>query len=210
FITHDLNEAMFLGDRIAVMRDGKIVQVGTPNDILTDPANDYVAQFVQDVDRARVLSAADVMERPQAVVAANAGPRAALRTMRDLQTSASFVTSRDRKLLGVVFAADVLRLVRKGADTLEGALHPTPAFVAEDQLIVNVLEMAVDSPLPVAVVDAEERLVGVVPRVTLLAALASTTPETDQVDIIVPPDPVSTADINAALEATADSGEVSR
>lgn len=90
------------------------------------------------------------------------------------------------------------------------ALHPTPAFVAEDQLIVNVLEMAVDSPLPVAVVDAEERLVGVVPRVTLLAALASTTPETDQVDIIVPPDPVSTADINAALEATADSGEVSR
>ena len=210
FITHDLNEAMFLGDRIAVMRDGKIVQVGTPNDILTDPANDYVAQFVQDVDRARVLSAADVMERPQAVVAANAGPRAALRTMRDLQTSASFVTSRDRKLLGVVFAADVLRLVRKGADTLEGALHPTPAFVAEDQLIVNVLEMAVDSPLPVAVVDAEDRLVGVVPRVTLLAALASTTPETDQVDIIVPPDPVSTADINAALEATADSGEVSR
>ena len=73
FITHDLNEAMFLGDRIAVMRDGRIVQVGTPNDILTDPANDYVAQFVQDVDRARVLSAGDVMERPRAVVPATAG-----------------------------------------------------------------------------------------------------------------------------------------
>src|SRR5690606_28891462 len=54
FITHDLNEAMFLGDRIAVMRDGRIVQIGSPEDILTDPANDYVAQFVQDVDRARV------------------------------------------------------------------------------------------------------------------------------------------------------------
>ncbi|MBN9613027.1 MAG: betaine/proline/choline family ABC transporter ATP-binding protein, partial [Actinobacteria bacterium] len=70
FITHDLNEAMFLGDRIAVMRDGRVVQVGTPNDILTDPANDYVAQFVQDVDRARVLTAGDVMEPPLAVVAA--------------------------------------------------------------------------------------------------------------------------------------------
>ena len=206
FITHDLNEAMFLGDRIAVMRDGKIVQVGTPNDILTDPANDYVAQFVQDVDRARVLSAADVMERPQAVVATNAGPRTALRTMRDAQTSACFVTSRDRKLLGVVFAADVLRLVRKGIDNLDEAIQPTPAVVTEDQLIVSLFEMAVDSPLPVAVVDEQGRLLGAVPRVTLLAALASTTPETGQIEIVTPPEPVSAADINAVLEATA-SGE---
>jgi glycine betaine/proline transport system ATP-binding protein len=66
FITHDLNEAMFLGDRIAVMRDGRIVQIGTPEEILTDPANDYVAQFVQDVDRARVLTAASVMEPARA------------------------------------------------------------------------------------------------------------------------------------------------
>src|SRR5690554_1851136 len=92
FITHDLNEAMFLGDRIAVMRDGRIVQIGTPNEILTDPANDYVAQFVQDVDRARVLTAADVMEPPHAVVFASAGPRTALKLMRDQQTSACFVT----------------------------------------------------------------------------------------------------------------------
>ena len=70
FITHDLNEAMFLGDRIAVMRDGRIVQIGTPEEILTDPANDYVAQFVQDVDRARVLTAASVMEPARAVVSA--------------------------------------------------------------------------------------------------------------------------------------------
>src|SRR5690554_7854221 len=78
FITHDLNEAMFLGDRIAVMRDGRIVQIGTPEDILTDPANDYVAQFVQDVDRARVLTAETVMERAQQVANLSAGPRAAL------------------------------------------------------------------------------------------------------------------------------------
>src|SRR5690606_1999580 len=72
FITHDLNEAMLLGDRIAVMRDGRIVQIGTPEDILTDPANDYVEQFVQDVDRARVLTASAVMERPRPVVAESA------------------------------------------------------------------------------------------------------------------------------------------
>ncbi|CAL9289870.1 Vitamin B12 import ATP-binding protein BtuD [Streptomyces sp. SudanB135_2055] len=62
FITHDLNEAMRLGDRIAVMRDGEIVQIGTAQDILIRPANDYVASFTQDVDRSRVLTAGAVME----------------------------------------------------------------------------------------------------------------------------------------------------
>ncbi|MFP7760052.1 quaternary amine ABC transporter ATP-binding protein [Marisediminicola sp. LYQ134] len=75
FITHDLNEAMFLGDRIAVMRDGRIVQIGTPEEILTDPANDYVAQFVGDVDRARVLTAASVMEPVPSGVEPGPGPR---------------------------------------------------------------------------------------------------------------------------------------
>nr|WP_237549267.1 betaine/proline/choline family ABC transporter ATP-binding protein [Streptomyces sp. SID4950] len=62
FITHDLNEAMRLGDRIAVMRDGEIVQTGSAEDILIRPANDYVASFIQDVDRSRVLTAGAVME----------------------------------------------------------------------------------------------------------------------------------------------------
>ncbi|WP_317442388.1 glycine betaine/L-proline ABC transporter ATP-binding protein [Streptomyces collinus] len=62
FITHDLNEAMRLGDRIAVMRDGRVVQTGTAEDILLRPANDYVASFIQDVDRSRVLTAAAVMD----------------------------------------------------------------------------------------------------------------------------------------------------
>ncbi|MEW2315274.1 quaternary amine ABC transporter ATP-binding protein [Streptomyces bauhiniae] len=62
FITHDLNEAMRLGDRIAVMRDGRIVQTGTAEDILLRPADDYVASFIQDVDRSRVLTASAVMD----------------------------------------------------------------------------------------------------------------------------------------------------
>ena len=82
FITHDLNEAMRLGDRIAMMRDGRIVQVGSAEQILNDPANDYVAQFVQDVDRTRVLTASSVMEPPVAVLGGDQGPRAAHRLMR--------------------------------------------------------------------------------------------------------------------------------
>ncbi|MET1153884.1 betaine/proline/choline family ABC transporter ATP-binding protein, partial [Arthrobacter sp.] len=115
FITHDLNEAMFLGDRIAVMRDGRIVQIGTPDDILTHPANDYVAQFVQDVDRTRVLTAGSVMEPARAVVNLSGGPRNALRTMRDLQTSAAFVVDRRRTFFGTVRDRDVMHLVESRA-----------------------------------------------------------------------------------------------
>ncbi len=119
FITHDLNEAMFLGDRIAVMRDGRIVQIGTPEDILTDPANDYVEQFVQDVDRARVLTAANVMERPRPVVSESGGPRTALRQMRDAYSSAAYVVGRDRRLLGIVTDRDAVKLVRRGENSLD-------------------------------------------------------------------------------------------
>ncbi len=104
FITHDLNEAMRLGDRIAMLRNGRIMQIGTAEEILTDPANDYVAQFVADVDRTRVLTARSVMEKPIAVVDANGGPRAAVRVMRENQSSAAFVLARDRRLLGAVRA----------------------------------------------------------------------------------------------------------
>ncbi|KIP53621.1 glycine/betaine ABC transporter ATPase [Leucobacter komagatae] len=204
FITHDLNEAMFLGDRIAVMRDGKIVQLGTPNDILTDPANDYVAQFVQDVDRARVLTAGDVMEPPRAVVPASAGPRAALRTMRDMQTSACFVISSGRKLVGVVRDKDMLRLVREGSANINDALKPTPSIVTPEQYIAELFELSVESPLPVAVVDEQDRLIGVVPRVTLLASLANLPTMTTEIPIIEPTPDVPRAIITATLDATTD------
>lgn len=200
FITHDLNEAMFLGDRIAVMRDGRIVQIGTPNEILMDPANDYVSQFVQDVDRARVLTAADVMEPPHAVVFASAGPRTALKLMRDQQTSACFVTTSNRKLLGVVRDKDVLRQVRAGSSDLTERLRPTPGVVQKDQLIADLFELAVESHLPVAVTDEHDRLVGVVPRVTLLAALADLPTTTTEIPIIEPTPEVPAATITAALD----------
>ena len=202
FITHDLNEAMFLGDRIAVMRDGRIVQIGTPEDILTDPANDYVEQFVQDVDRARVLTAANVMERPRPRVDAAAGPRTALRQMRDAYMSAVYVTDRDRKLLGIVTDRDAVKLVRAGESSLLGRLKPVPQSVREDEVLMNLFVPAVESPLPLAVVDAEGRLTGVIPRVTLLAALGPGPTATEEITVL--PQPVPSAEIDAVL---ADAGD---
>ena len=205
FITHDLNEAMFLGDRIAVMRDGRIVQIGTPEDILTDPANDYVEQFVQDVDRARVLTAANVMERPRPRVDAAAGPRTALRQMRDAYMSAVYVTDRDRKLLGIVTDRDAVKLVRAGESSLLGRLKPVPHSVREDEVLMNLFVPAVESPLPLAVLDAEGRLTGVIPRVTLLAALGPGPTATEEITVL--PQPVPSAEIDAVLADAGDAPE---
>jgi glycine betaine/proline transport system ATP-binding protein len=213
FITHDLNEAMFLGDRIAVMRDGRVVQVGTPDEILTDPANDYVAQFVQDVDRARVLTAASVMEPARAVVSGSAGPRAALRTMRDMQTSAAFVVGNGRKLLGVVNDRDLLKHVKAGNPDLMAIVRNDPATVGPDQYLVDLFEPAAESQLPVAVVDEQGRLLGAIPRVTLLAALANVPTTTGENRVIETPATVAVEVITQTLRETAgltDETEVSK
>jgi glycine betaine/proline transport system ATP-binding protein len=201
FITHDLNEAMFLGDRIAVMRDGRIVQIGTPEDILTDPANDYVAQFVQDVDRARVLTASSVMEPARATVSSTAGPRAALKVMRDLQTSAVYVVGRDRKLTGVVRDQDAMRLLRRGDTDLASIITDDFASVGVDTSLAELFVPAVESPLPLAVIDERGRLLGVVPRVTLLAALGNVTSHTGELPTVEPPHTGPLTVMTAAIDA---------
>lgn len=202
FITHDLNEAMFVGDRIAVMRDGEVVQVGSPNDILTDPANDYVAKFVQDVDRAKVLTSRDVMEEPRAVVRATSGTRGALRTMRDLQTPTVFVVSHGRKVIGYVQDTDVLRAVRAGTSDLSSIIQPLPAKVGLDENLADLFEITIHSRLPIAVVGENDRLLGVIPRITLLAALANADAEED---LTISPQPMVPVEVlDATLKRSAD------
>jgi glycine betaine/proline transport system ATP-binding protein len=173
FITHDLNEAMRIGDRIAVMREGRIVQIGTAEEILTDPANDYVAQFVADVDRTRVLTAGSVMERPLVTVSATGGPRAALRTMRENQTSAAFVLGRGRRLIGTVRATAVAEAVSKEVTILDGLIEDDLESVPPDTAVADLFARCAESPLPVPVTDDAGTLLGVIPRVTLLAALGA-------------------------------------
>ena len=171
FITHDLNEAMRLGDRIAMLRAGRVMQIGTAEEILTDPANDYVAQFVADVDRTRVLTARSVMEKPISVVNASGGPRAAVRVMRETQSSAAFVVARDRRLVGAVREEPAANAVRAGQDTLDGILEDGLLPVDADTAVADLFTPCAASPLPVPVTDKDGRLLGVIPRVTLLAAL---------------------------------------
>jgi glycine betaine/proline transport system ATP-binding protein len=171
FITHDLNEAMRLGDRIAMMRDGRVVQIGTAEQILNDPANDYVAQFVQDVDRTRVLTAGSVMTPPVALVGSEQGPRAVHKLMREHQTARLFVVDREKKLCGAVDEEEVVAAVGQGRDTLAGVLDDRVVRVSVHDHLSSLLPLSAENPKALAVVDDEDRVVGVLARVTLLQAL---------------------------------------
>ena len=172
FITHDLNEAMYLGDRIAVMRDGRIVQIGTAEKILTEPADDYVTKFVADVDRSRVLTAGSLMVRPTVTVSLAGGPALALREMRGAQASAAYVIDRRRVLHGSVYDDELVAANRKGAETLDGLVHPDTSAVTAETPLAEMFAPAAEARLPLCVLDDGGRLLGVVPRVALLEAMA--------------------------------------
>ena len=171
FITHDLNEAMRLGDRIAMMKDGRIVQIGTAEQILNEPADDYVSQFVQDVDRTRVLTAGSVMVPPVAV-GRDQGPDAAQQLMRQHRTSRLFVVDRDQTLRGAVDEERVAAAVRDGARTLDGIVDDRVLSVSPDARLSELLSMSAASPDALAVVDGGRHLMGAIARVTVLKALA--------------------------------------
>ena len=171
FVTHDLDEALKLGDRIALMKDGAIVQIGTPEEILTNPENAYVEKFVADVDLTRVLSASDVMRRPEPVAQCTAGPRVALHLMEEHDIPGIFVVTRQRLLRGRVTLDDAAEAVKKGRPMADILITDVPV-VAPDASLSDIISLIVESPYPVAVADDTGRLRGVISRGAILAALA--------------------------------------
>jgi len=172
FITHDLDEALRLGDRIALMRDGSIVQIGTPEEILVNPANQYVEKFVEDVDRSKVLTAKHVMKRPETVNIDRHGPRVALERMRAEGISSILVVDSNRTLKGYVTADDILEARNKENRNLSDILKTDIKKVDKDTPMNEIFNMIYDTPIPIAVVE-DERLVGILVRGAIIAGLAS-------------------------------------
>lgn len=170
FITHDLDEALRIGDRIALMKDGSIVQIGSAEEILMNPANDYVERFVEDVNLSKVLTSAHVMKQAESMTV-DRGPRVALRLMQDHGVSTIYVTDKNKKLLGYV-TADQASEAEKGKKSLEEVLTQDIPTVHPDTLLVDLFEPMSNSSAPVAVVDEDGRLKGIVVRGSVIGALA--------------------------------------
>ncbi|MGQ4664838.1 glycine betaine/L-proline ABC transporter ATP-binding protein [Metabacillus halosaccharovorans] len=170
FITHDLDEALRIGDRIALMKDGNIVQIGSPEEILMNPSNEYVERFVEDVDLSKVLTAAHVMKRPE-TVQLEKGPRVALKLMQDHAISTVYVVDKQKRLIGAVFAQDAKQAIEKGLSLNEVIIKDVKT-VSPDTLLVDLFDDVSDAAIPVTVIDENNRLKGIVIRGAVIGALA--------------------------------------
>ncbi len=170
FITHDVNEAFKLGDRVAVMKDGQIVQIGTPEDILSNPSNEYIEDFVKDIDRTKVLRAKHVMKKVGVVASINSSPKVAIKEMEDVGISSLFVVGKSREVLGVVTIDDCIEAA-KSNKCLKDILRDDFITTNKETYVQDLIPMAVDSKFPIVVINEDEKLAGIILRVSVLASL---------------------------------------
>lgn len=172
FITHDLNEALHIGDHIAIMKDGELQQIGTGEEILTHPANEYVKSFIGGVDRSKVLTAESIMIPALTTNIDVDGPTVALRKMADEEVSGLVAVNRKREMLGYLTSDEAVK-ARRNQTPLSQAVMQMPT-VDLDTLVVDIMPIIYDAQTPVAVVDGNKHARGVIIRGSVLEALADT------------------------------------
>ena len=171
FVTHDLDEGLKLGDRMAIMRDGRIDQTGTGREILSHPANDYVAKFVEKVDVTRMLTAEEIMIQPGEILNLLEDPQSAIRKMELCDTDYIFVIGKDRKLKGLIWMKDALKLLEKRERGIRGILkqadtvHPTAS-------IEDIYPTIGRTGRGLAVVDDDGDFMGIITAKSIISLLA--------------------------------------
>jgi glycine betaine/proline transport system ATP-binding protein len=184
FVTHDLHEALKLGDRIAIMKDGEIIQLGTPEDIIAEPANDYVRSFVQDASPAKVLTAGRIMEEPDLVIHEWQGPKATRAMFRSAREDYAFFLTRRNEFRGLLYREDVRELARKGSGELGDILITDAPTCGPETVVEDLFPLAASSPHPISVVDERNRFRGAVFNRTILDSMYQ-----DEEPAEAPPEP---------------------
>ena len=169
FITHDLEEAIKLGDRIAIMRDGNVEQVGTSEEILTEPANAYIRNFVEKVERRRVITAASIMvDKPVVARLGKEGPEALIRKMKERKLTVLPVVNADGILVGEVRLSDLVELRQKQVKDITPAVREQVHSVLGDTVVDDILPLMTKTNSPIWVVNEHREFEGVVPLASLI------------------------------------------
>lgn len=173
FIIHDLNEALRLGNRIAIMKDGEVVQVGRGQDIMSNPANDYVKRFVEDIDRTKVYTAENLMEKPTALTLDSERPAAALRLMEEEGMNNIIVVDDQQKLVGYVTREDLLNLIKENKHNLASMIHTDIPEVEKGTMMDELFDVMHTSETPVAVTKETGEIEGVIVRSNIIEAMST-------------------------------------
>jgi glycine betaine/proline transport system ATP-binding protein len=177
FVTHDLHEALKLGDRIAIMRNGEIIQLGSPEEVVTEPANDYVKEFVQDASPAKVLTAENVMEDPEILLYAWEGPKTARKILKDNKREWAFMVNKRREFLGVVTIDHLDTQPNQSDEEFRRAQYKETLSCAPGDSLEELFPLAAKSQYPIPVLDEQKRLMGVVRYRAIFDGISTTEEE---------------------------------
>ncbi|MST62646.1 glycine betaine/L-proline ABC transporter ATP-binding protein [Peptostreptococcus anaerobius] len=170
FITHDINEAFKIGDRVAIMKDGKIIQIATPEEMTTSPANEYVQNFIENADRKKVISVKNIMISPSSLIKVKDSPSFAISVMRNNSISSAYVVSEDMEYLGVITIEEAIKAKNQNlkiADIVNGNVDK----ISPDTRISDIIELSANAKYPIGVVDDDNTLVGIVTKADVLSAV---------------------------------------
>ncbi|WP_347451302.1 quaternary amine ABC transporter ATP-binding protein [Acetoanaerobium noterae] len=169
FITHDINEAFKLGDTVAIMKDGEVIQIDTPENMASNPADDYVEKFIDSADKTRILSAKHVMITPTCLIRTTDTPSRAIQEMRENGFSSAYVVHHEMKFLGIISIEDAVKAKKEGLG-LAPFIKTDLRTVREDTLINDLLEITAVSNYPIAVTDEDNTLKGIISKAAVLSS----------------------------------------
>jgi len=175
FITHDLAEALKLGYRIAIMKDGVIVQIGTPMEIVSNPADDYVKEFVRDVSRGDVLPASSIMQRPSVRAREGADLKSVLNDMKNREADMAFVADNFGKMKGVVTAPQAEASLEEGVEKVDDIIQTEFPQASSDTSLSECLPLIAEGEIPLLILDDNRHLLGIITRKDLIDAMQSET-----------------------------------
>ena len=170
FITHDINEAFKLGDRVAIMKDGEVIQIDTPEDMSANPATDYVREFINSADKTQVISVRNMMITPNSIVRMRDTLNYAINMMRSNGVSSAYVVAEKMKLQGILTIDDAIR-ANKENQKIEDVLIRDIMQTTPDTLLNDVLPMAAEARFPIAVVDEEGAIKGIITKAQVLSSI---------------------------------------
>ena len=190
FVTHDLDEALKLGDHIAIMKDGEIVQVGAPEEVITSPSDDYVRSFVQDASAAKVVKAGSIMEEVRTRVYSWQGPKAAMAVLRSNHADSAFVVDRGNVLQGLVTVNGLVEMIRHDKKSMLEDMEKDVITCTPETLMEDLFALAASSPHPIAVVDDDNKLIGEIFDQSIFIGLVQEKPEMEPGEEAPPPETV--------------------
>jgi len=171
FITHDIDEAFKLGNRVGILKDGKLIQLATPEEMLAKPKDAYVSKFINSVDSSKVVSITNIMEKPAALVRVAEGAHLALNSMRINGVSSAYVVDDKMQLLGLVTLDGVLQVLDNKQSFANILIEEIPVTDTPDQPVRSIMNLAVHAKYPIAVTDKYNHLRGIVTKAAVLGAL---------------------------------------